>query len=547
MSRLVRSTLVLATVAGIAACGDHTDPVGVPAPTAHLQPRASVAPATDSVAYTLSWTSSGSTHSVEVHPIRRNMSVVQYYHYNTPYAASANTPDHLTEAKTFQAFLYEDTGTGDVSLVFLVDKPNDGNNAQLHLSLTGLPTDAAWVVQDDPGDQFAPVASDGSTSVAWATWACCSDGGALSGSFGTPFQTSFSIPSETGIDYYRWRSFENGSITTVGIPSVDVNSLVLTAAYPNTPPVAVATAPDTVELNGSPTTDVALDGTASSDADGNTLTYTWSENGSQVATGASPTLSGVGLGAHTYTLVVSDGLASDTAQVTVHVVDPSPPTVEATLTGTSGSNGWYTSDVDVSWTVTDPESPASIVDGCAAATAGGGTHTYSCTAQSAGGSTTKDVTVRVDSQDPTLTFSGNQGSYDLTDTVDITCTATDDGSGIDTADCPEAHGPAYTFGIGSHTLNASATDLAGNQATDSTTFEVRGDAAAVEDLLRSWIGNPGLANALAAKLRAAESATARGNDRAAQGAIRAFYNQVRALTGKWLTQEQAQFLLGLYS
>jgi hypothetical protein len=102
------------------------------------------------------------------------------------------------------------------------------------------------------------------------------------------------------------------------------------------------------------------------------------------------------------------------------------------------------------------------------------------------------------------------------------------------------------LGVGTHTLDASATDVAGNSSTASTSFEVVGDAEAVEALILDWIGNRGLANALAAKLRAAERAMERGNDRAAAGAVRAFENQVRALVGRWLTQEQADFLLGLY-
>ena len=64
--------------------------------------------------------------------------------------------------------------------------------------------------------------------------------------------------------------------------------------------------------------------------------------------------------------------------------------------------------------------------------------------------------------------------------------------------------------------------------------------------MRGWIANRGIANALAQKLWAAERASDRGNGKAAQGSIDAFENQVRALTGRWLTEAQAEFLLSLF-
>jgi hypothetical protein len=36
--------------------------------------------------------------------------------------------------------------------------------------------------------------------------------------------------------------------------------------------------------------------------------------------------------------------------------DTTPPQLTPTITGTLGLDGWYTSDVHVSWTVADPES-----------------------------------------------------------------------------------------------------------------------------------------------------------------------------------------------
>ena len=44
--------------------------------------------------------------------------------------------------------------------------------------------------------------------------------------------------------------------------------------------------------------------------------------------------------------------------------DYTAPVVTPTVTGTLGNNGWYRSDVSVSWTVTDNESPITSREGC---------------------------------------------------------------------------------------------------------------------------------------------------------------------------------------
>jgi hypothetical protein len=94
----------------------------------------------------------------------------------------------------------------------------------------------------------------------------------------------------------------------------------------NQPPVAKAGPDQTVECAGA-TTPVTLDGSASSDPDGDTLTYTWSENGSQIATGVKPMVK-LAFGVHAITLTVTDKAnLSDTAKVMITVADTTPPTI----------------------------------------------------------------------------------------------------------------------------------------------------------------------------------------------------------------------------
>lgn len=131
-----------------------------------------------------------------------------------------------------------------------------------------------------------------------------------------------------------------------------------------------------------------------------------------------------------------------------------------------------------------------------------------------------------DTTAPTITFSGNAGSYSILDQVNITCAATDAGSGVATATCPSVNAMAYTLAAGSTTLSATATDVAGNTATASTSFSVTATRDDVCALVRSFVSSAGQASALCAQV---------GKN--------AFANHVRAQTGKALTAAQASILL----
>lgn len=104
---------------------------------------------------------------------------------------------------------------------------------------------------------------------------------------------------------------------------------VLVRTDTNHAPTAVAGPDQTVEAHGA-TTQVSLDGSASSDPDaGDTLTYQWTdENNNVVATSAFPTAS-VGMGAHSFTLIVTDnhGAASSPSVTHVTVQDTTPPAI----------------------------------------------------------------------------------------------------------------------------------------------------------------------------------------------------------------------------
>lgn len=143
--------------------------------------------------------------------------------------------------------------------------------------------------------------------------------------------------------------------------------------------------------------------------------------------------------------------------------DTTAPAITPVVTGTLGNNGWYTSDVDVSFTVSDPQSAISSSTGCGATllttdTAG---ITYTCTATSGGGTSSNSVTVKRDATAPTgiavsaRTTDAN-GWYNAPFTA--TWSGTDAPSGI--ASCTSTPYSGPDNGAGS--LSGTCTDDAGN-------------------------------------------------------------------------------------
>ena len=134
-----------------------------------------------------------------------------------------------------------------------------------------------------------------------------------------------------------------------------------------------------------------------------------------------------------------------------------------------------------------------------------------------------------DTSPPTITFTGNGGTYTVDQTINITCSATDAGSGVSSSSCPGASGPAYTFTPGSHTLNATATDNAGNTATATATFTIVVTHDGVCALVGQFVSQHGIANALCQQLR--------------NGAYGGFNRLVRAQTGQTISAQHAAILI----
>jgi hypothetical protein len=147
---------------------------------------------------------------------------------------------------------------------------------------------------------------------------------------------------------WSWSAPAGLYLTSVSIADADNdgrNELVVGTSHgvrvfdtPNQPPLADAGPDQTLEATGPNGALAPLSGLASTDPDGDPLTYIWKdENGNSVGTQANITVQ-VALGSHVYTLTVDDakgGTASDDVAVTVQ--DTKSPSVTS---GTDTTELW---------------------------------------------------------------------------------------------------------------------------------------------------------------------------------------------------------------
>jgi hypothetical protein len=243
------------------------------------------------------------------------------------------------------------------------------------------------------------------------------------------------------------------------------NPLVITTA---SLPAAAISAPYSASLN----------------ATGGFGTLTWSLVSGSLPTGLS--LSSGGLisgttpstgGTFSFTVQVTDSscLISvsscqpqiDKLTLTI-VIDSTPPVITRTITGTLGQNGWYVSNVTVTWSVVDPESGIASSSGCGSTSITTDTAglTLTCSATNGAGLLSSNmVTIKRDATPPMIvgsrTPAPNAAGWSNTNvTVSFMCT--DSLSGV---------APGYPTGGTTLTANTPAAgvtvagacaDLAGN-------------------------------------------------------------------------------------
>jgi MYXO-CTERM domain-containing protein len=156
-------------------------------------------------------------------------------------------------------------------------------------------------------------------------------------------------------------------------------------------------------------------------------------------------------------------------------LDTTPPDVTPRVSGTAGANGFYTSDVSVSWEAADADSPLLDSSQCdtTRVTTDTAETTLTCTVISGGGTSRVSVVIKRDTTAPS-----------------ITCPATWTTGGRSSSEVPVSYPPATAqdaidpapvvtysraagtrFPLGTTSVTATATDAAG--LTASCTFDVR--------------------------------------------------------------------------
>jgi hypothetical protein len=249
------------------------------------------------------------------------------------------------------------------------------------------------------------------------------------------------------------------------------------------PPTTTATPSPTPNANGWNNTDVtvalnATDNPGGSGVEQIQFALSGAQNtGLQTVAGSAASVVISAQGITTLTYFATDNAGNQEIAKTLIVrIDMTPPVIVPQITGTLGNNGWYTSNVAVSWSATDPESSIASSTGCTTTnltviTTG---TTLTCAAiNGAGLSNSASVTIKIDLTPPVIVPSvagqlGANGWY-ISD-VTVAWSVVDPDSGIATSTgCSTVVLNAYTAGT---TVSCSATNGAGLTSGSSVTVAV---------------------------------------------------------------------------
>ncbi|MFN8496621.1 MAG: choice-of-anchor Q domain-containing protein [Anaerolineae bacterium] len=230
-----------------------------------------------------------------------------------------------------------------------------------------------------------------------------------------------------------------------------------------------------------------------------TVTWNWSNAGGAIPASAdcpaTTTSSGEGTLTLSATCKDSNGYTGY-ASVTVKV-DKTAPTASPTGSGTPGSNGWYTSDVTVTWnwsdnaggsglnTATCPTSTTTSGEGAAVSV-------NAACYDLAGNPGAASYTVKVDKTAPTITITSPADGAVYPQGAPLTASfscADPGGSGLASCVGTVANGSSIsTAVVGAYSFTVTATDTAGNTASRTVRYVVGYTVTSVSPL----VGPPGV-------------------------------------------------------
>ena len=241
---------------------------------------------------------------------------------------------------------------------------------------------------------------------------------------------------------------------------------------------------DMVQCNGVNGTSVTLDGSASSSIHPPIQSYTWTENGVEIATGVTPTVL-LSPGEHTILLTVVDALDAAVDEVIITIVDTQNPVL--TCPDGTGTSLTLAADDQCQALLPDYVTEASVSDNCESGLAiiqspvpgtllagDGTTQLVTLSATDAYGNMGScSFTVEVEDQtDPVITCGGDILQNTDPGICEAVVTFADpiasDNCGIASVICNPPSGSA--FPVGTTTVTCTATDVNGNTAV--CTFDV---------------------------------------------------------------------------
>lgn len=176
---------------------------------------------------------------------------------------------------------------------------------------------------------------------------------------------------------------------------------------------------------------------------------------------------------------VNLGSEEDVTCTFTNTLDTTPPVITPSISGTLGNNGWYVSDVEVSWTVSDDESSITSTNGCDPTVINADTSgmTLTCEASSAGGTNSASVTIKRDNTPPSASASvspvANANGWNNSD-VTVSFSGSDALSGIAGCDTDVI----LNSDGSSQSANGVCTDLAGNVSAPATVNNINIDKTA---------------------------------------------------------------------
>ncbi|TMA00927.1 MAG: PKD domain-containing protein, partial [Methanobacteriota archaeon] len=399
-------------------------------------------------------------------------------------------PFGLAEGR-HQVDYYAVDQAGNVEPVNSVDVGIDTTPPTTSASLSGTAGENGWYVSNVT---VTLTASDGTSGVATLVYRV--DGGAWL-TYSVPFALQDGVHT---IDYFA--TDVAGLVEPQESVAVQIDTM---------PPTTAAESSGTAGANGWFVSSVTVFLNAS-DATSGIANITYRVDGGPWSVYAGP-------------FVLADGVhvveffATDLAGITEPIrslsiaIDTTPPVTEATLAGTLGQGGWYTSAVTFSVHASDPGSGIANVncrvDGgtwtslCAGVVLGEGVHSVEFYATNGAGlvESTQSITVMIDVTPPatidTLTGElGDNGWY--RSNVTVSFNATDAPSGVAgiqyriDGGARVAYSAPFILLDGQHVLDFFAIDVAGNvEALQSVTIRINTVAPLTTALISGTSGNDG--------------------------------------------------------